>query len=462
MQIFLVGAGAVTSRLNLLFSEHGHQVAAQLAVFNPQHLEMFPCEALVVVAPEASTGPEALKQAVERGKLVIVVSAPGDGLGAWANGVGVTAYAYPPSSEEQNLLLGVLGRAAEGGAAGDDAYRRTVLGSDLAARLQSGMAVRKIAITSPKGGVGKTTVAVNLAVLFALSGVTTYLVDADANAGAIQYHLRLQQRKAASSMLSLLRQTPAAGPVQNTLGEVAASAAYLSAFTQVPGLPTLRVLTGLVSDDLADAALQDEARITTVLKGLYEAGVASGGVVIMDVGINPAHIVHRAALRLAEGIGIVIKPEIPDIAEARRWLVRMFSQLAAQVGREAAHEFLGSRIKLCYNQVIPGRKLIGHQMLLDHLREGDHIDLNLVPNGVLPLVDPDIASEAVNGERAEDILIWRRKRERLEELEPFSQALVAYAANFIPSIVEGASRAGLINAPNGQARTGLFGRKRSK
>ncbi|MBI5952858.1 MAG: P-loop NTPase, partial [Chloroflexi bacterium] len=39
------------------------------------------------------------------------------------------------------------------------------------------MAVRKIAITSPKGGTGKTTVAVNLAVALALSGITTYLVD---------------------------------------------------------------------------------------------------------------------------------------------------------------------------------------------------------------------------------------------------------------------------------------------
>ena len=50
------------------------------------------------------------------------------------------------------------------------------------------------------------------------------------------------------------------------------------------------MLPGLILDDLGDEVLQDEDRITAVLAGLYEAGVASGGVVIMDVGINPAHV----------------------------------------------------------------------------------------------------------------------------------------------------------------------------
>ena len=36
---------------------------------------------------------------------------------------------------------------------------------------------------------------------------------------------------------------------------------------------------------------------------------------IMDVGINPAHVVYRAAFKSAEGIAIVIKPEIPDLGK---------------------------------------------------------------------------------------------------------------------------------------------------
>ena len=219
------------------------------------------------------------------------------------------------------------------------------MGSDIAARMQSGMAIRKIVVTSPKGGTGKTTIAVNLAVALALSGITTYLVDADANAGSLQYHLRLERVN--TTMIGLLRRE-LAKPTTDTMASVAAGAKYMNAFTTVDSLPTLKVLPGMITDDLGDEVLQQEERVTEILSGLYETGVAAGGVVIMDVGINPAHVVHRAALRLAEGIAIVIKPEIPDLAETRRWITRMIGLMASDVGREAAFEYIGSRVKLCY------------------------------------------------------------------------------------------------------------------
>jgi MinD-like ATPase involved in chromosome partitioning or flagellar assembly len=360
MQLLLLGAGAVTSRLNLLLAEHGHRVEAQLAAFTPQHLDLFDFRGVVVVSPEASVSTESLVQAAERGKLLFVVAGTGDGLAAWATGVGVPAFAYPISEVETDRLLAEIRRAEAGNLAADEQYRRAVLGSDLAARLGSGMAIRKIAVTSPKGGTGKTTVAVNLAVAFALSGVTTYLVDADANAGAIQYHLRLE--RAHTTMIGLLRRELARPNLSTTMSEIASGAAYLESFTPLEDLATLRVLPGLVMDDLSDESLQDEARITAVLAGLYEAGVSSGGVVIMDVGINPAHVVHRAALRLAEGIAIVIRPEIPDLAETRRWIVRMLGSLSGVTGREAAYEFVGSRVKLCYNQVLGRDFKTAHRM----------------------------------------------------------------------------------------------------
>lgn len=452
MQVLLLGAGTVTSRLNLQLAEQGHAVVAQIAAFTPQHLDLFDFRAVVVVSPEASTSPESLVQAAERGKLIFVIAGVGDGMSAWANGVGVPALAYPPSEMEVNKLFEELRRAEAGNLAADEQYRRAVLGSDLSARLQSGMAVRKIAITSPKGGTGKTTVAVNLAVALALSGITTYLVDADGNAGALQYHLRMERVN--TTMIGLLRREVAKAG-RGVMSDVASGAAYLNAFTALENLPTLRVLPGLITDDLGDEVLQQEDKVSEVIQGLYEAGVAAGGVVIMDVGINPAHVVHRAALKAAEGIAIVIKPEIPDLAETRRWIARMIRSLAHVVGRNSAHEFIGSRVKLCYNQVVGDGFKSAHKLLQQALSE-DQIELALIPNGILPIVDPRLAAQAVNSDRREDILVWRYKKEKLEELGPFADALLGFAAHFVPAVREGAARIGLL--PNARKQRGWFRR----
>ncbi|MBV6433337.1 MAG: hypothetical protein IANPNBLG_03515 [Bryobacteraceae bacterium] len=452
MQVLLLGAGTVTSRLNMQLAEQGHAVVAQIAAFTPQHLDLFDFRALLVVSPESSVSPESLVKAAERGKLIFVIAGVGDGMSAWANGVGVPALAYPPSEVDINRLYEELRRAEAGNLAADDQYRRAVLGSDMSARIQSGMAVRKIAITSPKGGTGKTTVAVNLAVALALSGITTYLVDSDGNAGALQYHLRMERVN--TTMIGLLRRE-IARVGKGVMSEVASGAAYLNAFTPLENLPTLRVLPGLITDDLGDEVLQQEEKVAEVIQGLYEAGVAAGGVVIMDVGINPAHVVHRAALKAAEGIAIVIKPEIPDLAETRRWIARMINSLANVVGRGSAQEFVGSRVKLCYNQVVGDGFKSAHKMLQQALSE-DKIELALIPNGIIPIVDPRLAAQAVNSDRRDDILIWRYKKEKLEELGPFADSLLGFAAHFVPAVREGASRVGLL--PNVGKKRGWFGK----
>jgi len=454
MQVLLIGAGTVTSRLSLLLSEHGHTVSAQIASFTPQHIDLFDFRALVVISPEASVTQDSLVQAAEQGKLIFVVAGTGDGMAAWAAGTGVPTIPYPPADVDTNKLLDEMRRGESGTLAADEQYRRTVLGSDMSARIQSGMAVRKIAITSPKGGAGKTTMAANLAVALALSGITTYLVDADGNAGALQYHLRLERVN--TTMIGLLRREIAKAQ-RDVMSDVAAGAAYLNAFTPLENLPTLKVLPGLVTDDLGDEIFQQEERVAEVIHGLYEAGVAAGGVVIMDVGINPAHVVHRAALKSAEGIAIVIKPEIPDLAETRRWISRMISSLANVVGKASAHEFVGSRVKLCYNQVVGDGFKSAHKLLQQALSE-DKIDLALIPNGIIPIVDPRLAAQAVNSDRREDILIWRYKKEKLEELTPFAEALLGFAAHFVPAVQEGALRTGLLRG-QGKKKRGWFRRR---
>lgn len=163
----------------------------------------------------------------------------------------------------------------------------------------------------------------------------------------------------------------------------------------------------------------------------------------MDVGINPSHPVHRAALRNAEAIAIVIKPEVPDLAETRRWIARMISSLSGQVGRISAVEFVGSRVKLCYNMVVGDEFKKAHKLLQNALSE-DKVEISLAPNGILPVVDPRIAAHAVNSDNVEDILVWRYKLEKLEELGPFAESLLAFASHFVPAVREGAAHVGLL------------------
>jgi MinD-like ATPase involved in chromosome partitioning or flagellar assembly len=443
MKILLVGAGSETSKLNMALSEHGASIQAQLATFAVNHMDMFDFKLIIVVSPEATVQIDTLISAAENGKMIFIVAGAADGLAAWAAGTGVPTFAYPLTGVDLDKMLAEVRRVEAGGVSADDHYRKIVLGGDIAARIQGQMNVRKIVVTSPKGGTGKTTVAVNLAVALALSGVTTYLVDADANAGALQYHLKLTEIK--QTLIGLLRRMVDNPPkkTNDAMSAVAASGTYLAAFTPIDKLPTLRVLPGMVTDDLGDEALQNEEVIENTIAGLFEAGVASGGVVIMDVGINPSHPVHRAALRNAEAIAIVIKPEVPDLAETRRWIARMIASLASSVGKSSAVEFVGSRVKICYNMVVGDEFKKAHKMLENALSE-DKVNINIAPNGILPVVDSRIAAHAVNSDNVEDILVWRYKQERLEELAPFVESLLAFAAHFVPAVREGAARIGLL------------------
>ena len=309
MEILLIGSGAAASQVQLRCRAFGHSVVGLLSTATPQLLEFFDYRALVVISPEASVSPETLRVAAGLGKLVFLIAGESDALAAWATASSVPSFAYPPSGLDIDKLLGEIRRAENDSGAAGNQFRRSLLGSDGSARLQAGMAIRKIAVTSPKGGTGKTTTAVNLAVALALSGVSVYLVDADANAGALQYHLRMHSAR--GTLLGLLRRELALNEAPAALDELAKGARFLDAFTTMEKLPTLNILPGIVSGDVSAEALQDEDAIHAVISGLFETAIAANGVVIMDVGINPAHPLHRAALRAAEGIAIVIKPYSP-------------------------------------------------------------------------------------------------------------------------------------------------------
>jgi len=450
MEVLLIGAGQVTSRLNMTLVQHGHAISAQLPNLTPQMLNGFDARVLVVVSPECSIAIDTLVYAAEKGRYILVVAGGSDAVTAWANSVNIPSYAYPPSEIDIHNLLDELRRVESGTVATDDQYRRAVLGSEMAARLQSGMAIRKIAVTSPKGGTGKTTIAVNMAVAMALCGISTYLVDADANAGALGFHLRLDRTN--DTLINLLKREISAK--SRVMSGIASTAALLPSFVQIDNLPSLRVLPGLTTDNLADPVFSEESgiqRIGEVIQGLYNVGPSSNGVTIMDVGINPAHPLHSAALREAESIVIVIKPEVPDLAETLRWVRSIMSEVTRFAGKDAAHEFVSTRVKICYNQVYDDTFKKAHNTLRDSMKS-EGIDFDIVPNGIIPFVDPKLATDAVNSDYREHILIWRAKKERPEELRAFAEALISFTAHFVPTITEAAKRVGIIQFDEGKRK----------
>jgi len=410
--------------------------------------------------PESQTTTEALQQAIERGRTVVIIAGADSPLVAWAQASQVPTYPYPINELETNKLLDTLRQAGAGMTNKADAYRRATLGGDTAARLQATMSQRRIAITSPKGGVGKTTTAINLAVALALSGVNTYLVDADANAGAAHHHLRSLK----TTLPILLRGYSVPEDNGSALAGVAAGGRLLQSFTDVPNLPTLHFLPGFISlKDLSDPVLQDEARIRSFFRTLFDVAAASNGVIIVDVGINPAHPVHRAVMAHAETIAVVVKPEIPDLAHARQWFIQMVQSLIdhERVSREQAVAFIASRVKLVFNQVYGSAHKNARNVLNEALQQQDGLNLQLTPQGILPLVEPEYATAAVNSNDAADILVWRYQRRHEPELAPFAQAIVDLGTHFVPTLPEAATRVGLLPSEGGKKkRRGLFGRKR--
>ena len=444
MRVLIVGTGVQASRIGLYLGEQGHRLAGQIPALAANDLDAWDFQALIVVEPESPLTPvEALQRAVERGRHVLVVGAETGPLAAWARAARLPALPYPPTEADLRALVDELARREAGRTDTAEEYARAALGGDLAARTQATMAVRRIVLTGPKGGTGKTTAAVNLALLLALCGAKTYLVDADANAGAVHLHLRL--REARQTLLRLLRRFEPRDEAPALSGP-AAGGRLLQAFTPVPDLPALHVLPGfLTPQDLADPVLQEEARVRAFFRTLYEVAAAAGGVMVVDVGINPAHVVHRAALAFAETVAVVVKPEVPDLAQTRQWLLQMVRALIDREGlsRDEALTFVRSRIRLIYNMVW-GRAHEEARRVLERALREDGLPLDLAPHGVLPLVPPEHALRAVNSDDRRDVFVLRYRRKREPELASYVRGLVGLAAHFVPTVPEAAARLGLV------------------
>ncbi|MBA3557004.1 MAG: ParA family protein [Gemmatimonadaceae bacterium] len=122
-----------------------------------------------------------------------------------------------------------------------------------------------LAVVSQKGGVGKTTTAVNLAAEFALRGVKTLLVDCDPQ-GAVKYGAGLRPNHTAYGLADYIAGT-------RTLREIVLPTT----------LPWLRViLVGTVTNESDQSAFQELMVETDLLPALLASARARCDVVIVD------------------------------------------------------------------------------------------------------------------------------------------------------------------------------------
>jgi chromosome partitioning protein len=122
-----------------------------------------------------------------------------------------------------------------------------------------------LAVVSQKGGVGKTTTAVNLAAAFARRGMKTLLIDVDPQ-GSVRYGSGLQRGHPTAGFADYLNG-------ERTLREIILPTA----------LPWLRViLAGSVADEADHAMYSQLVRETNVLQDLLQMAEQRCQVVVVD------------------------------------------------------------------------------------------------------------------------------------------------------------------------------------
>ena len=168
-----------------------------------------------------------------------------------------------------------------------------------------------LAVVSQKGGVGKTTTAVNLSAAFARRGLKTLLVDVDPQ-GAIRYGVGIRSTQPALGLSDFLSG-------ERTLREVILPTA----------LPWLRViLAGTVSNQATQSTYHELIAQTNLLGDLLATARERCHVVVVDTPPGLGDIVHRV-LEASQHVVVPLQAE-PLALQTTPQILRAIQEIATR------------------------------------------------------------------------------------------------------------------------------------
>lgn len=221
--------------------------------------------------------------------------------------------------------------------------------------------MKKIALVAQKGGVGKTTIAVNLAVAAEGAGVQTALFDLDPQESAViwsdrrtaeQPHVEfLTERRLAEALrvaatqgfgLSIIDTPPAAGPQAYTAAQ-AADLVLIPCRPSLVDLDAIKRTAQLVQSAGIEAFVVFNAAAPGATTLIEDAAT-----IVRDAGLTVAPMVlrERSAYRAAWPLGKAVAETEPrgkaagEIAELMKWIFAHLQMCTPDVmtrGKGAAH-----------------------------------------------------------------------------------------------------------------------------
>lgn len=211
-----------------------------------------------------------------------------------------------------------------------------------------------LSVVSQKGGVGKTTTAVNLAAAFARRGLKTLIVDVDPQ-GAVRYGVGLRRDHSVYGFADYLN------------GEVPLRDVILPT-----ALPWLRViLAGTVSDEADHATYQGLVAETNLLSELPETARQRCHIVVVDTPPGLGTITRKVLLG-SQHVVVPLQCE-PLALQTTPQILRAIQDIAA----ENEHLTLDGVLLTMYEQGNPASERV-----LDYVRH--HLPSNIVFRQPIP------------------------------------------------------------------------------